>query len=102
MSATRTYDVGDRPEITATFTNAAGTATDPTTVVFITRAPDSTEVSYTAPTNITNPTTGTFVFTFPAALTQEGMWSVRAKGTAGLITAGETSFIVKPSAFATP
>lgn len=103
MSTTRTYDVGDRPSFVATFTNAAGTLTSPSTVVFITRDPAGTETSYTSPhASIVETSTGVFTFTLPSALATEGTWYVRAKGTAGLITAGETSFMVRPSEFTTP
>lgn len=40
MAATLgTCDIGDQPVVTATFKNTAGTATDPSTVVFLLRTP---------------------------------------------------------------
>lgn len=41
-----TYDVSDEIRLTATITNAAGTATDPTGAVIIVRKPDGTFVGY--------------------------------------------------------
>lgn len=97
------YDVGDKPEITATFRTSAGVLTNPTTVTFITRTPAGVETATTsANAAITNPSTGVYVYTFPDALTEEGIWTVRAKGNAGLVAAVEGSFEVIPSGFDLP
>lgn len=97
-----TYDQGDQPVVTVAFANVLGAATNPTTVKFVTRNPSGTEVEYVAPNaNITNPSTGTYVFTFPTAVGVSGTWEVRARGTAGLIAEVVGSFVVIPSTFTT-
>ena len=97
------YDIGDRPTVTGTFTNDAGTLTDPTTVTVRVREPDGTETLYTSPVaSIVNSSTGVWAFTFPAALDAAGDWYVRFRSTAGLLTAGEQKLVVRPTAFTTP
>jgi hypothetical protein len=96
--AAASYDIGDRPTVTVTFTNESGVLTSPSTVVFLTKDPAGTEASNAA---TTNPSTGVYTYTFPT-LTQSGVYSWRAKGTAGLIAATEGSFGVRVTAFTTP
>jgi hypothetical protein len=68
---------GTAPVVTATITDADGAPADPTALVVTTRAPDGTQVDYTHPdAAITNPAVGTWVFTFPAPLTDAGEWAV--------------------------
>lgn len=98
-----TFDIGDRPTATVTFKNVAGVLTDPTTVVFLTLSPAGTETPYTSPdAAIANPSVGVWTFTFPAPLTEPGSWYLRAKGTAGLQSAGELLFKIRKSKFTAP
>lgn len=99
--APRVFDIGDQPVTTGTFTNAAGVPTAPTAVTVIVRKPDGTETPYTTP-NAAISLGATTTFTFPAALDQAGEWVVRMKATGGLITAGEDTFIVRPSKVTNP
>lgn len=99
------YDIGDRPTVTATFTDADGVAADPTTVVVKTRTPAGTETTYTSGSSATivdTATTGVWTFTFPAALAENGTYRVRFKGTAGLEAAGEIEVKVNSTQFASP
>lgn len=97
------YDIGDQPVATATFRDVDDVLTNPSTVVFKTRTPSGVETTYTSPNaNITNPSVGVWKFTFPAAVTEAGNWVVRARGTAGLLAAEESTFIVRRSRFGTP
>lgn len=93
------FDIGDRPIITVTFRDEAGTLTSPSTVVFGYVKPDGTEVVGQSP--LDNPSTGVFRYRLPT-LDAAGVWTWRGKGTAGLIAADEGSFTVRPSAFAAP
>ena len=97
-----TYDVGDRPTITATFTSTAGVLTDPSTVVFRWRDPAGVETGYTYLTDsqVTRTSLGVFAFTPPTIALAGAHWC-RAKGTAGLIAAGETGVGVRASQFTT-
>lgn len=89
----REYQWGQVPTITALFTNSANTPTNPTTVTFQITDPSGAQVNTASPNAaITNPTTGTFVFTFTAALAQTGVWIWRVKGTGALTDADEGSF----------
>lgn len=100
---TTTFDIGDRPRITATFTDIDGAAATPSTIVVRTRNPSGIETTYTSPNAaITTPAVGTVRFMWPAPLDQAGVWAVRIAGTAGLEAAAETTFRVAPSTFATP
>jgi len=97
------YDIGDKPTVTATFTNAAGALTNPSTVVAILRTPAGVETTTTSPNAaIVNTSTGVWAFTLPSAFDTAGNWQVRIKGTAGLIAAAETTMAVRASAFASP
>jgi nitrogen fixation protein FixH len=97
------YDIGDRPTVTAKFTDAAGTPTDPSTVVAIVRTPAGVETTTTTPNAaIVNTAVGTWAFTLPTAFDAGGNWRVRIKGTAGLIAAAETTLAVRASAFTNP
>ncbi len=96
--ATTVYDIGDKPTVTTTFRNEAGTLTDPGAVSGLIRYPDGTEVALSAPTNTS---TGVYAWALPT-LTQVGPHVVRTKGTSGLIAAVEVAFTVQRSAFDTP
>ena len=97
------YDIGDRPTVTASFTDVAGTLTDPSTVVAIVRTPAGVETTTTSPNAaLVNSSTGVWAFTLPTAFDAAGNWRVRIKGTAGLIAAAETTLAVRESLFDTP
>lgn len=103
MSASRSYPVGSRPVITASFTDVAGVAADPTVVTFMIRDADGAVTSTSSPNAaITNTSVGTWVYTFPSALPNTpGMWYVRVEGT-GVVAAKEQAFVVDRSAFPEP
>lgn len=87
--ADTTYDVGDVATVTASFTNAAGAAADPTTVTLVVQAPDGTQ---TTPTP-TSAVVGTW--TADVSVTQAGTWWYRFEGTGAIQTAGEGMFRVR-------
>jgi len=98
---TATFDIGDRPRVTATFTDIDGTPATPSTIVVKVRNPAGIETTYTSPdATITTPATGTVRFTWPEPLDTPGVWAVRIAGTAGVEAAAETTFRVAPSSFA--
>ena len=87
--------IGQTPVITAVFTNASNTPTNPTTVTFQITDPTGAQTNTTSPNAaITNGTTGTFVFTFTAALALAGTWIWRVKGNAVVVDATEGTFLV--------
>ena len=103
MPTPATFDIGDQPIYSVTFTNTAGVVADPSTVVWLYRTPAGVETSYTygASVSVTRVSTGVYEFTVPT-ITAAGSHAVRAKGTAGLVTAVEQEFRVRPSNFTSP
>jgi hypothetical protein len=103
MSVIGRFDVGDSIVVTSTFRDTSRALTNPSTVVFKVINPNGDVDTYTTPSgSITNPSTGVFKLAYTITSNLPGNWSVRAKGTAGLVTAGEAIFEVRRSAFPTP
>lgn len=99
----REYQVGQIPTVTALFTNSSNVPTNPTTVTFQITDPTGAQVNTPSPNAaITNPTTGTFIFTFTAALSIVGVWIWRVKGTGALTDADEGTFRVMQTQTPTP
>jgi hypothetical protein len=93
------YDIGDKPTITATFTNEAGTLTDPSTVAFMVRTPAGVETSAAF---TTHPSTGVYTYQLPT-FDLAGTWIVRSKATGATLTgAKEDRFEVRRSGFTAP
>lgn len=93
--ATR-YQVGDRVIVSTTFTNEAGTPTDPSTVVAECRSPAGTLTPIT-PTSTVVGTWRTILPTF----TEGGLWDWYVAGTAGLIAADQGTIVVDRKVTAT-
>ena len=75
-----TFDVGDLIRITGTWTDSAGDATDPNTVLASHKDPSNVEISLTSTTGITKDSTG--VYYFDMDLDEEGTWKYRFYGQA--------------------
>jgi hypothetical protein len=91
------YQRGQSVRLYVAFTDANGTASNPTAVTCKVEEPDGTETTYTTPT-ITNPSTGTFqLIVVPD---QSGMFSYRWEGTTGTsVAVDEDQFHVLGSVF---
>lgn len=89
-----TYTVGDLVHVVATFTNAAGTAVDPTAVTAKSKNPDGTITTLTVVNEA-----GTGVFSADIPLTASGQWVYRFAGTGSNQAAAEGRFRVNDSAF---
>lgn len=88
-----TYDRGDLVRLTATFTNDAGAATDPTTVTLRIKAPGGI---LSAPTPAQdNPG----VYHYDLDLNAVGPWYYRWEGTGVVQTAEESLLFVRDSMF---
>jgi hypothetical protein len=99
------FFVGSQPFCDALFTDAANGPIDPplASVTVLTRDPNLSETSYAGTSSyVSRPALGVVRFTFPAALTTAGTWTVRFKCTATVVGAGEQTFVVTPSAFTSP
>lgn len=90
------FDIGDQPVITTTF-SVNGTPTTPSARTAMVRRPDGTETVLTP----TVSATGVLVTTLPV-LDVPHRWYWRVKGTAGVIAADEGYFTVRPSNFTAP
>jgi hypothetical protein len=92
------YDVGDLIRSTVTFTNFAGTVTDPSTIVFKYRDPAGTVTTITYPAaGITR--TGTGVYFAEVTIALEGPHWFRWNGTGTIVAATERAVQVKHSMF---
>jgi hypothetical protein len=101
MSNALTVDLGNRVESTVSFTNAAGTATDPDLVTFQLAEPDGTETDFVlADGEVSNPAVGTWVFSYVP--TVAGRYVVRCAGVGTVDAAQEKVFVVLESEFTTP
>jgi hypothetical protein len=91
------YDRGDMVELKGTFTNDAGTLTNPTAVTCRVKNPNGviTVYVYGVDGALTRPSTGVYTL----ALTPDiaGAWTYRFEGTGAVQQAGEKSFVIKPS-----
>ena len=93
------YDVGDKIRITATFTNLAGTATDPTAVTFKIKLPSGTTTTYIYGTDaeLVKSATGIYYvdWTFSLADSHRYMFS----GTGTVTASDEGTLLVRRSFF---
>ena len=86
-----TYDIGDRPRATVTFTSVTGTPTNPTTVTVTVQDPTGAETSPAATSD------GSGVYHVDVDATMSGRWLVRFVGTGNVVAAVEDSFFVRVS-----
>lgn len=93
------YDIGDVVKLqSVTFTNEAGTATDPTTVLLEIEFPDGSERQLTyAAGELTRVSAGRF--RYDHTITQAGRHTYRYAGTGTVVAAEEAAFVVKSSVF---
>lgn len=100
MSVTLTnVDIGDVTRCAVTFTNAAGVATDPTTVTFRAQPPSGAAITYVYGTDnqLVKDSTGVYHVDLP--MTQAYTWHVRFVGTGAVAAAVEGDVYVSQSAF---
>lgn len=91
------YDIGDVATLSATFTNAAGTATDPDTVTVTVREPDGTLEVYVYGTDPEVVKDATGRYSFDQECTVAGTWFYSFVGTGAVATAEEGTFSVRPT-----
>jgi hypothetical protein len=93
------YDVGDLVRVTGTFTDAAGTAIDPTTVAFKVKKPDRSITTYTYGTDmqLVKESTGNYRVDISADV--KGKYKYRWYSTGNGQAAGESEFEVIKSSF---
>ena len=84
-----TYTLGTQITLTATFTDAAGVLTNPTSTTAKIRLPDG---SQTALTPLVNGSTG--VFTFAYTPLSVGLYIYQFAGTGAVVVAGESTFLI--------
>jgi hypothetical protein len=99
------YDRGDLVHASVAFTNAAGAAADPTTVVVRVRPPNTGRDEYTTYTYGTDAEvqkTGTGAYYLDVACAAAGTYWVRWEGTGAVIAAVEDTWDVALGAFTPP
>lgn len=91
-----TYTYGQKVRFTGSFVDAAGVATDPTTIVALAKPRFGTSTSYAFPATITK--TGTGVYYFERVLDAEGIWDIRMVGDGALVAVleGEVNVLDSP------
>lgn len=92
---TPSYDIGDTRRLTATFTNLAGTETDPSTVTFKIKLPDGTVTTYVYGTDAELVRSGAGVYYVDYSITQAGRYSYRFEGTGTVATAENSEFYAR-------
>ena len=91
------YDIGDKPKITGTFTNA-GSAADPAVVVAKYQDPAGTTTTLTYGTDAGLTKTSTGVYAFYISLNRSGRWYYRMTDN-GVNVATEGYLVVRNSKF---
>lgn len=93
------YDVGDKIRGSASYTNAAGSATDPTAITFRFRHEDGAATIYTYGTDaeLVKNSTGNYHADFSVGTA--GFWYYRFAATGTGQSAGEKTIYVRPSNF---
>jgi len=94
-----TYDYGDLVRVTGTFTNAAGTATDPTAVLCKYRNPSGTITTLTYGTDAALVKSATGIYYTDINANESGVWRYRIYSTGTGQGAAETFFEVSRTVF---
>jgi hypothetical protein len=90
---------GSRVRFTGTFTNLAGTASDPTTVLFKYELPSGTQTTLTYGTDAALVKSATGVYYVELTLATVGTYSFRWEGSGTLTAVDEGSVVVARSRF---
>ena len=85
-----TYDIGDLVRVTGTFTNAAGTATDPAVVKFSYRDPSENITTLTYGTDAAVVKSATGIYYSDVSIDEAGVWWFRWFSTGTGQAAGES------------
>jgi hypothetical protein len=89
---TEAFDIGDTRYLIATFTDSAGSASDPTEITFTLRKPDGTSISYAysdSPSLITKTATGVYRVDFAITLPGRHVFRWAGTGASAVVEAGE-------------
>ena len=95
--ATDSYDIGDKPRLTGTFTDITLAVFDPTDVNLTVKSPLGISTTYTyAAAEITRASTG--VYTYDLLLDRAGLWNYRWFSTTdGVAQTGEIIALADPT-----
>ena len=89
---TTAHDIGDTRRLQATFTDVSGTATNPTTIALVIKAPDGTKTTKDI-NDLTNDGTG--IYFYDHAFTTAGRHIINWTATGAVITAAETEIYIR-------
>lgn len=91
-----TYDVGDKPTVTATIRDGGGVLADPTTVTVRYLDPSGNEADGGAAFKVS---TGVYTWTFPAAFDEPGRWYAKFYAAGSIVAAEEITVSVRRTNF---
>lgn len=94
-----TYDIGDRPKLTFTFTDEDGAPADPTTVTCKIRKDGEAVTTYVYGTDAEVVKDAVGVYHVDYLLTSSGIYYYRGEGTGAIVAAGERNLRVLTSKF---
>jgi len=103
MAVNMTFDIGDKPQISAQFENINGDPVSPTSFTVKIKNPNGAEtVHQSSELVVVTPSVGVVEFEFPFVLEIHGTWAVRVSCTQPIHAASESSFRVRESLFRSP
>jgi hypothetical protein len=93
-----TYDIGDRPRVTATFTDLAGTVVDPTIITCALKYPNgTTTVTYTFGVDGDLQRTSIGIYTLDFTITQAGGYGYKFNGLGAIVASVQGRIAVRRS-----
>lgn len=93
------YDKGDVLRVQGVYTNAAGTAIDPSVPMFSVKTPAGTVTTYTYPTDAQLVRLSAGTYYLDVRFTLSGYWTVRMHSSGTGEASEEREYVVKQSAF---
>lgn len=97
--ANEPWYIGDRPAVTAYFTDGAGAAADPDALTVKVKTPAGAITTWTYPASPQIVRAGVGQYTFRFDLTLAGIWCYRVEATGALMVAREGTVPVERSNF---
>ena len=92
-----TYDIGDTPRLTATWTDINDLAVDPSAVTFTWKTPGASVTTYTYGVDAQLVKSSTGIYYVDLALNASGKWSYRFAGTGPGAASAENQLNVRES-----
>lgn len=97
MTSLGTFQLGQKPTLTLTYTDVDGALADPSSPVLQVKYPDGTETDYT--TGFTKVSLGVWTWAFPDVLSLDGRYFLRSTDDGSVGFSEEAEFFVASSHF---